>query len=110
MISHEVESLTYSSLFSQFCQEENQFQLVKNIEFLLNWKPLYAEDRKAEMFPTLLEAETTPFRHGPPGCEDVIRSVFFQTPSTVLQYLLQVISTETVYLSIRIIIYRNYHV
>ena len=39
--------------------------------------------------------ETSPFRHGPPGCEDVIRSMFERIGSKLLELMSASLSAET---------------
>lgn len=92
----EPEQLSITSLFNDFAQMGNQLKRMRNIESILNWKPLYAEDAKAEVYPGILEFETTPFRHGPPGCEDVLRSLYFQMTTTTLSYMVEAIEKESV--------------
>lgn len=96
LVIQEAEQVSFQSLYSHFSQLDNQFKLIRNLDNLLNWKPLYAEDSRAEIYPAILELETSPFRHGPPGCEDVIRCIYSQMTTQLLNHVVNEIEKETV--------------
>lgn len=65
------------------------------VEPIVNWKPRLFNESKLEIFPAVLEMETSPFRHGPPGCEDVIRSIYERMETSVLEFLTSLLSSES---------------
>ena len=81
-----------SSLLAAFLSHSTQLKLLQNAESLLSWRPR-ADDPRCEPFPTLLAGETTPFRHGPPGCEDLLRELFLHAGERLLRWLLSDLAT-----------------
>ena len=65
------------------------------VERIVCWKPRAFDDFKSEVYPGIFEMETSPFRHGPPGCEDVIRSMFERIGSKLLELMSASLSAET---------------
>ena len=90
------QSLSAEAQFSLFNAPQNQLQLLQAAEPMLNWKPSFGDDSRTEPFPAILELETTPFRHGPPGCEDLLRSLYANVGEDLLRWLNQdlLISSE----------------
>lgn len=97
LVIQEADQVSCQSFYSRFSQLDNQFKLIRNLDTLLNWKPLYAEDSRTEIYPAILELETSPFRHGPPGCEDVVRCLYSQMTTQLLNHIVNEIERETVY-------------
>ena len=58
---------------------------IQLVERIACWKPRMFDDFKSEVYPAILEMETSPFRHGPPGCEDILRSMFERIGSKLLE-------------------------
>lgn len=77
---------------SVFSKSAPPFRFVDSI---VNWKPRLFNDAKLEIYPSVLEMETSPFRHGPPGCEDVIRSIYERMGLPVLDFLTSILSAES---------------
>lgn len=96
LASHEAVGFSSDAVYNAFVNPGNQLQLLQNSEHVLNWRPQIADDAKNEVFPAVLEMETSPFRHGPPGCEDVIRCLFGRLGSGVLGEMIRVLKNEQV--------------
>ena len=92
----EAEQLDVQGLFAGFAEMKNQLKLVKNMDPILNWKPLYAEDVKGEVYPALMELETNAFRRGPPGCEMLLRSLMHTFVDKILMYMSEQIEQDPV--------------
>ena len=86
--------------FQAHVQLQQQLALIKNIETILQWKPAISNLLKTDIYPSLLEIETTPFRHGPPGCESVIRLLYQHVRDPLVLYLVQYTEKETVIIGI----------
>ena len=96
LANHELSAFSSDAVYNAFVNPGNQLQLLQNSEHVLNWRPQIADDAKNEVFPAVLEMETSPFRHGPPGCEDVIRCLFGKLGNGVLGEMIGVLKTERV--------------
>ena len=83
------------ALVASFNTPATQLQLLRGAEPVLRWKPQLGDDANSDPFPAVLELETSPFRHGPPGCEDVIRSLFCSVSETVMNWLLRDLATAS---------------
>lgn len=68
---------------------------IQLVERIACWKHRAFDDFKNEVYPAVFEMETSPFRHGPPGCEDVIRSMFERMGSKLLELMSASMSVET---------------
>lgn len=83
------QSLSSDTQFILFNTPQNQLQLLQTADSMFNWKPSFGDDSRTEPFPAILEFETTPFRHGPPGCEDLLRSLYANVGEELIQWLSQ---------------------
>lgn len=92
----EFDQFPVADVYREFADLQNQLNRVKNIDPILKWVPMYAEDDRAEVYPSIVEVETSPFRHGPPGCEDVLRALFFQFPNEVVPFMMNQIQSAPV--------------
>ena len=96
LANHDTTGFSSEAVNNAFINPGNQLQLLQNSEHVLNWRPQIADDPKNEVFPAVLEMETSPFRHGPPGCEDVIRVLFGKLGNGVLGEMIGVLKGEQV--------------
>ena len=96
LANHDTTGFSSEAVYNAFINPGNQLQLLQNSEHVLNWRPQIADDPKNEVFPAVLEMETSPFRHGPPGCEDVIRVLFGKLGNGVLGEMIGVLKGEQV--------------
>ena len=94
LANHDTAGFSSEAVYNAFINPGNQLQLLQNSEHVLNWRPQIADDPKNEVFPAVLEMETSPFRHGPPGCEDVIRVLFGKLGNGVLGEMIGVLKGD----------------
>lgn len=94
LANHDTTGFSSEAVYNAFINPGNQLQLLQNSEHVLNWRPQIADDPKNEVFPAVLEMETSPFRHGPPGCEDVIRVLFGKLGNGVLGEMIGVLKGD----------------
>lgn len=82
-----------AKLLARFHDAATQLQLLRSAESFLLWRPPLGDDVRNEPFPALLAAETTAFRHGPPGCEELLRSLYSNVGEELLWWLLRDLAT-----------------
>ena len=97
LANYEYASFASETAYNTFTNPGNQLKLLHNGESVLNWKPQVGESIKNGVFPSILELETTPFRRGPPGCEEVLRRLFSHMGNEGLRVLIEVLKRETVW-------------
>lgn len=96
LANYEFASFSSESAYNAFTNPGNQLKLLHNGEAVLNWKPQMGESVKNEAFPAILELETTPFRRGPPGCEEVLRRLFSHLGNEGLRVMVEAMKSEAV--------------
>ena len=85
---HSFHSLSIDKEYSIFNSPQNQLELLRDIEHVSNWSLFCLTEPYAEPYHTVLEYETNLFRHGPPGCEDLLGDMFEKAGEKMIQLII----------------------